>query len=42
MSLGKSGISANMLSQVWNEKILNSYERERLQYLTSTEKERYF
>lgn len=27
---------------MWGEKIMNSYEREKIQYLTSDEKERYF
>ena len=35
-------LTPRIFRQVWNEKIMNSYEREKLQYLTSTEKERYF
>jgi len=27
---------------VWNEKIMNAYERDKIQYLTSKERERYF
>ena len=38
----KSSLTPSIFRQVWNEKIMNSYEREKLQYLTSTEKERYF
>ena len=26
---------------MWNEKIMNSYEKDKLQYLTSQQKERY-
>jgi hypothetical protein len=42
VSIGRNALTAEMLKQTWNEKILNSYEREKLQYLTSAEKERYF
>ena len=38
----RNALTAGAFRQVWNEKILNSYEREKLQYLTSVEKERYF
>lgn len=31
-----------IFKQVWNEKIMNAYEKEKLQYMTSVEKTRYF
>ena len=42
MSVKRREISPHVFQQVWNEKIMNSYERDKLQYLTSTEKKRYF
>ena len=35
-------VGFRIFQQVWNEKIMNSYEKDKLQYLTSQEKERYF
>ena len=42
VSLKRNAITFNIFKQVWNEKIMNSYEKEKLKYLTSEEKERYF
>ena len=42
MSIVKTDVGFRIFQQVWNEKIMNSYERDKLQYLTSQEKERYF
>lgn len=42
VSVKKNGIGVQIFKQVWNEKIMNSYERDKLQYLTSDEKARYF
>ena len=38
----KREITPRIFQQVWNEKIMNAYERDKLQYLTSEEKTRYF
>lgn len=35
-------LNFRVFKQYWNERIVNPYEREHLQYLTSEEKERYF
>lgn len=42
VSVKRNGIGVQIFKQVWNEKIMNSYERDKLQYLTSVEKKRYF
>ena len=42
VSVKKNGMTFKVFEQVWNEKIMNSYEKEKLKYLTSSEKERYF
>ena len=31
-----------VFKQVWNEKIMNSYEKDKIQYMTSKERENYF
>ena len=41
VSVKKTGLNAQIFKQVWNENIMNSYEREKLQYMTSKEKDRY-
>ena len=38
----KNDVTFNLAKQVWNEKIMNPYEKDKLQYLTSEEKTRYF
>ena len=42
MSVKRSNLTIDMFNQVWNEKIMNAYEKDKLQYLTSVERERYF
>ena len=42
VSVKKKDVAFNVFQQVWNEKIMNSYEKDKLQYLTSEEKTRYF
>lgn len=42
VSVVKLDVGFRIFQQVWNEKIMNSYEKDKLQYLTSQEKERYF
>ena len=42
MSVAKMDVGFRIFQQVWNEKIMNQYEKDKLQYLTSQEKERYF
>ena len=42
VSVRKTDVGFRIFQQVWNEKIMNSYEKDKLQYLTSKEKERYF
>lgn len=42
VSVKRNVIGKQMFQQVWNEKIMNAYEKDKLQYLTSEEKERYF
>ena len=42
VSVKKNVVTTRIFQQVWNEKIMNSYERDKLQYLTSEEKSRYF
>lgn len=42
VSLRRKGLSPTVFKQAWNERIVNAYERDRLQYLTSDEKTRYF
>ena len=42
VSVKKTNVGFGIFQQVWNEKIMNSYEKDKLQYLTSVEKERYF
>lgn len=42
VSVAKTEVGFRIFQQVWNEKIMNSYEKDKLQYLTSQEKERYF
>lgn len=42
VSVKKNDITIAIFKQVWNEKIMNSYERDKIQYMTSKEKERYF
>ena len=42
VSVKKNGMTFKIFEQAWNEKIMNSYEKDKLQYLTSAEKERYF
>lgn len=42
VSVKKNNVTFNIFKQVWNEKIMNAYERDKLQYLTSEEKTRYF
>ena len=42
VSVRKTDVGLRIFQQVWNEKIMNSYEKDKLQYLTSQEKERYF
>lgn len=42
VSMRKRNVTFRVFKQAWNERILNSYEREKLQYLTSKEKEHYF
>lgn len=42
VSVKRNNLTVNTFKHLWNEKILNSYERDKLQYLTSKEKERYF
>ena len=42
VSVKRNEITNDIFKQVWNEKIMNSYERDTVQYMTSKEKERYF
>ena len=42
VSVKRNTMTTRIFEQVWNEKIMNSYEKEKLQYLTSDEKTRYF
>ena len=42
VSVKRKGVGIRMFKQVWNEKIMNPYEKDKLQYLTSEEKNRYF
>lgn len=42
VSVKKNNVTFRIFKQVWNEKILNTYEKDKLQYMTSEEKERYF
>lgn len=42
VSVKRNEITNDIFKQVWNEKIMNSYERDKVQYMTSKEKERYF
>ena len=42
MSVKRKELNFRVFKQYWNERIVNPYEREHLQYLTSEEKERYF
>lgn len=42
VSIRRNTITNDIFKQVWNEKIMNSYERDKIQYMTSREKERYF
>lgn len=42
VSVAKMDVGFRIFQQVWNEKIMNQYEKDKLQYLTSQEKERYF
>ena len=42
VSIKRSPLTGAEFRKVWNEKIMNSYERDKLQYLTSEEKTRYF
>lgn len=42
VSVRKTDVGFRIFQQVWNEKIMNSYEKDKLQYLTSVEKKRYF
>ena len=41
-SIARTEVNTRIFKQVWNEKIMNSYEKDKLQYLTSEEKKRYF
>lgn len=40
--MAKRSITPLYAQQAWNERIMNSYERDKIQYLTSSERERYF
>ena len=42
VSVKRKELNFRVFKQYWNERIVNPYEREHLQYLTSEEKERYF
>ena len=42
VSIKRMDLTFRIFKQFWSEKIMNPYEREKLQYLTSTEKVRYF
>ena len=42
VSVVRRKVPFRVFKQAWNEKILNAYERDKIQYLTSKEKERYF
>lgn len=42
VSVAKLDVGFRIFQQVWNEKIMNQYEKDKLQYLTSQEKKRYF
>ena len=37
----KSGLTFRVFKQVWNEKIFNQYERDKIQFMTSKEKNTY-
>lgn len=41
-SVAKRQLKASIFQQAWNEGILNPYERETIQYMTSKEKDRYY
>ena len=42
VSLKRRMFTPQIFRQVWNEKIMNKYEMDKIQYLTSEEKKRYF
>ena len=42
VSIKKNNMTPRIFQQVWNEKIMNTYEKEKIQYMTSEEKTRYF
>lgn len=42
LSVGTRKIPQTIFEQVWNEKIMNAYEKDKLRYLTSEERARYF
>ena len=42
VSVKRKELNFRVFKQFWNEHIVNPYEKEQLQYLTSDEKERYF
>ena len=42
ISVKKSRITTRIFQQEWNEKIMNSYEKNQVQFMTSKEKEEYF
>lgn len=42
VSVKRRTVTPRIFQQVWNEKIMNSYEKDKLQFLTSQEKKRYF
>ena len=41
VSLKRNVVSPRLLEQAWNENIMNAYEKDKLQYLTSVERQRY-
>lgn len=42
ISVKKNRITTRIFQQEWNEKIMNSYEKDKIQYMTSKEKTEYF
>lgn len=42
VSVKRNSLTPRLFRQVWNEKIMNPYEKDKIQYLTSVEKKQYF
>lgn len=42
VSVKKNTLTPRIFKQVWNERIMNAYEKDKIQYMTSVEKKRYF